>query len=107
LEIPLAKKTSTTSGTARNVGSTINRKDLNMRRECSNNSDSSHGRDSRDETTVVRTHQQQHKRQLEQQGMQTTAGMPKPVETSEEEGMYCSRDAEAGPLERLTAERTT
>jgi hypothetical protein len=81
----------TTAGTARNVGNTSSRRDLNSNREDNNSKDFSHGRYFRDGTAYVGTHQQQtrqqHKRQLEQQGTPTTAGMPKPVETSVEEGL--------------------
>jgi hypothetical protein len=66
------------AGTARNVWKHYSRKDHNVRREGSNISNSNHSRASRDETTAVRTHQQQdrqqHKKQLEQRGMPTTAG---------------------------------
>jgi hypothetical protein len=109
---PKTAGTSITAGTAsaRNVWKHYSRKDHNVRREGSNISNSNHSRASRDETTAVRTHQQQdrqqHKKQLEQRGMPTTAGyannirgrqqqqgtpttagMPKPKETSVEEGM--------------------
>jgi hypothetical protein len=60
-------------------------------REGSYSRDSSHRRDSRDEATAVRTHQQQapqqHKRQLEHLGAPETEGMSKPVETLGEEGL--------------------
>jgi hypothetical protein len=69
---------SITAGSARNVWKHHSRKDHNVRREGSNISNSNHSRDSRDETTAVRTHQQQdrqqHKKQLEQREMPTTAG---------------------------------
>jgi hypothetical protein len=95
LEIPLAKKTSTASGTARNVGSTINRKASTSKGNAATT------------VTLAIAETPGTKQQVRTQGTQTTAGMPKPVETSEEEGMYYSRDAEAGAPERLTAERTT
>jgi hypothetical protein len=50
---------SITAGTARNVWKHRSRKDHNVRKEGSNISNSNHSRASREETTAVRTHQQQ------------------------------------------------
>jgi hypothetical protein len=90
-EAKTAGKNIRDSNNSRDSQEHINRKVLNSRRDGNIISDSNPAsRDSRNETTAVRTHQQlarqQHKRQLEQQET-PTAGMPKPVETSEEEGM--------------------
>jgi hypothetical protein len=48
----------TTAGTTKNVGNICGRRDLNSSRVDSNSRDKSHSRDSRDETTAGRTHQQ-------------------------------------------------
>jgi hypothetical protein len=69
----------------------ISRKDLYMyrSRKASNSREFSHSRDTGDETTAVKTHQEPDSstRKVEQQGTPSTAGMPKPVEPSVEEGM--------------------
>ena len=79
----------TATGTIRNIGITSNRRDLNSNREGNHSRDSNYRRGSRDEATLVRTHQQQawqqYKRQLEHLGTPTKAGMLTTLGTQQQE----------------------